>query len=450
MKLTSNIYNKVIKSIVGLVLFLAFFIVCAYSYDPDLGWHIKSGQYIVENGIPTYDIFSYSASSFEWINHEWLYSVLISQLHALGGELLLSLVIAGLWTAGILLASRKYEPLILIAAGISIISFAGIRPSVFALLFFVLLERILEKISTQTNKLPFLISLILLFLVWANIHASFPLGFVVLIIFACSHKKTIPWYIYATCILASFVNPYGPHIYVEIFRTLTSNDLRAYVSEWQGYIIPITYFFTILPLLLMYVFGKKKAIFDRKYLFSCILFCASIVSTRFFLFFTAYSLRYLEDYFIKFRSYIRSKVSNVSFVYTYVLIGCSIFFVGLTERVSHGQYYPVQAVAYLQQNACPGNLFNFYDYGGYLIWKLPSHKVFIDGRMPTWRTDTENYMADYVRAIHDTEFRKTLFDTHTIKCVLFPHTATNLISDLKTQGWNVLIADSTSILLIQQ
>ena len=42
--------------------------------------------------------------------------------------------------------------------------------------------------------------------------------------------------------------------------------------------------------------------------------------------------------------------------------------------------FPVRAVEYLRQHPLPGPMYNTYGYGGYLIWSLPEHKVFIDGR----------------------------------------------------------------------
>jgi hypothetical protein len=42
--------------------------------------------------------------------------------------------------------------------------------------------------------------------------------------------------------------------------------------------------------------------------------------------------------------------------------------------------FPVRAVEYLHRHPVPGPMFNSYGYGGYLIWKLPEQKVFIDGR----------------------------------------------------------------------
>jgi hypothetical protein len=43
--------------------------------------------------------------------------------------------------------------------------------------------------------------------------------------------------------------------------------------------------------------------------------------------------------------------------------------------------YPSGAVQFLKENRIPGNMFNPYYWGGYLIWALyPEYKVFIDGR----------------------------------------------------------------------
>src|SRR6476661_7036155 len=50
----------------------------------------------------------------------------------------------------------------------------------------------------------------------------------------------------------------------------------------------------------------------------------------------------------------------------------------LAKQVSDGS--PVKAVEYIQSHHLSGNMLNEYDYGGYLIWALPEHPVFIDGR----------------------------------------------------------------------
>lgn len=41
-------------------------------------------------------------------------------------------------------------------------------------------------------------------------------------------------------------------------------------------------------------------------------------------------------------------------------------------------------------------LYNGYAYGGFLLWWLPEEQVFINGRMPTWRSGDCRIFQDYV------------------------------------------------------
>lgn len=40
-------------------------------------------------------------------------------------------------------------------------------------------------------------------------------------------------------------------------------------------------------------------------------------------------------------------------------------------------------------------MFNEYNFGGYLIWQLPEHKVFIDGRMPHLKIGDRHIFKDF-------------------------------------------------------
>jgi hypothetical protein len=54
------------------------------------------------------------------------------------------------------------------------------------------------------------------------------------------------------------------------------------------------------------------------------------------------------------------------------------------EKLAGGDY-PYRAVQYLKSHPLPGPMLNEYNWGGYLIWQYPERKVFIDGRMPSWK-----------------------------------------------------------------
>jgi hypothetical protein len=65
----------------------------------------------------------------------------------------------------------------------------------------------------------------------------------------------------------------------------------------------------------------------------------------------------------------------------------------LAERA----HTPYAAVNYLKDNLRSDDLlFNEYGWGGYLIWHLPEHKVYIDGRMSSWQTPEQHILESYV------------------------------------------------------
>lgn len=96
---------------------------------------------------------------------------------------------------------------------------------------------------------------------------------------------------------------------------------------------------------------------------------------------------------------------------------------GLAGRQS---VYPDQAIVYLRLHPVRGQVFSTYDWGGYLIWKLPEKKVFIDGRMPSWRWEANlkgesNYaFLDYRKfADGKTAFNQTI-NKYNITVLLLP------------------------------
>ena len=60
--------------------------------------------------------------------------------------------------------------------------------------------------------------------------------------------------------------------------------------------------------------------------------------------------------------------------------------------------YPIEAVQWVQSHRelVGTRLYNDYMYGGFLLWWLPDEKIFIDGRMPAWRSGSRRIFQDYV------------------------------------------------------
>src|ERR1700719_1802349 len=72
--------------------------------DPDLWWHLRTGQWIVETGhVPHSDPFSFTRAGHAWVSHEWLSEVAFYELWKHGGAAALIVFSAIITTAGFLL-----------------------------------------------------------------------------------------------------------------------------------------------------------------------------------------------------------------------------------------------------------------------------------------------------------------------------------------------------------
>ena len=68
-----------------------------------------------------------------------------------------------------------------------------------------------------------------------------------------------------------------------------------------------------------------------------------------------------------------------------------------TDEAAYGKTgkYPYLAIADVAQEPPDGRGMCLYAWGGYLLRRLPDHKVFIDGRMAIWKQDGSQVFADY-------------------------------------------------------
>src|SRR5512143_264895 len=74
------------------ILFLSVFLYLAFSAgrgllnDADTGWHIRTGEYILDTlSIPRHDIFSFITPPIPWTAHEWLSEVIMAVIHRFSG-----------------------------------------------------------------------------------------------------------------------------------------------------------------------------------------------------------------------------------------------------------------------------------------------------------------------------------------------------------------------------
>lgn len=436
-----------------LIFFILFCIVAWRKLDPDFGWHLESGRYILVHGIPSHDIFTYTARSFPWINHEWGNDVITALIYALGGYNLLVAAHSLLWTGALFLSGWRTRFAVLLVAAVALFPFSGVR----AISWTVFLLAVLLYLLRQRHVLPWVFPL--LFLVWANLHGGFVIGLAVLLYVAVYERRPKLFVALAASIAASFINPYGPRLYVEIARTLFDPALHQQISEWAAFSLgPPTFVFLLLWLPGNLLYARWPL---RKWLRpSIILFIGALSAARNIPLFIIGSVQEADDYATR---TLRAVPANLGTFHRWVF-GSVLFFLPalaliysvdtlfwpLGTAADREVWYPVKAAAYLQRHPCSGNLFNDYNYGGYLIWKLPGHPVYIDGRMPSWRNaDGEKYLDHYDAIIKNPRLYPAEFQKYHITCAILqmPKDAA-LVTALQKGGWQTYVKEGSSVLLL--
>jgi hypothetical protein len=228
-------------------------------------WSNVIGQWIVaHHAIPTHDHWAWTAVGQAWMPQEWLFEVTLYVInHVLGFRgvvVMMALVSVLTWTvlADLLRRQGIAHPLgwALLAAMLST-PWDQVRAETFSYLFFVLTLWLVEIAKEKPVMLWWLLPLEVM---WANTHGSFMLGIAVALwlgivlyiptfdgewIHHSSNRALGKTRLYAAggMILASFLNPQGPHLYVFAYWLSFASHVSQYILEWQPAVI--TEWFTL-------------------------------------------------------------------------------------------------------------------------------------------------------------------------------------------------------------
>lgn len=403
-----------------------------------------SGRYFTMHGIPATDVFTYTAHTFPWVDHEWLADIIVACLYAIGSYWLVALCYAALWTASLAIAGRRAHWALIVSAAAAMLPFAGARTvaiSVFGLALLMLLLR------QREHRWRLLIPLLLL--AWANLHGSFPIGIAYLLYTAWrerSHELLKLTIIAAVC---TGITPYGVELYTEVFRTMGDTSLKSTIEEWSAFAFPLA----SIPysILWMGFLVHSLKMNWRGYLrFDVLLFVLAIGSMRMVPLFVLVSLpelrRMIRDVGAPLPDTARQLARRGGILLAAAsLMLAAVNFAGGVQ--SPRSAYPWRIAAYMREHPCEGNVFNSYDVGGFLIWQVPDQKVYIDGRMPSWEYPGGKYMADYLQMYDDAQFRQTQVTQLHIDCVV-DYRASTLVRSLRNEGgWSIAVRDGIFVLL---
>lgn len=215
--------------------FLLYVVPCQVFADGSSGWHFATGRYILEHGMPTTDLISYTFPHKPWVPYEWLFDVIGAGLIKMGGGQLNLLAVFVSATCGFVMMmlyerARKEGAniilaslLVLAALVVSSIHWLA-RPHIFTFLGVLLYSFWLEDFwSGKLSAKSLWLRLSLVMVLWLNLHPGFQVGLVQIAIYvfcagadwllrlnkeSASRFKTL-LIGFALCSIATLFNPYG-------------------------------------------------------------------------------------------------------------------------------------------------------------------------------------------------------------------------------------------------
>lgn len=426
----------------GLLVFMAHYEI----KDLDLWLHIGMGRYIVANNfqVPAVDILSCTVNGAPWVNHEWLFQVIVYFIHnswGVDGLTLMQVCLVSVTLLVLVLLGYNRKNLLLTVFALFLVSLVyqtrfTIRPDLFSLFFLALYVAMLGMFIHRKWVIG---ALFVIQVLWANMHGFFFLGPLIVSMSLLGEwlKRSfnLPWewnkvsrftdkeyhrlkIILGVVIVACFLTPTGVQgaLYplkvlfqisgeskvffmkiIELQPPITWNTIFS-MGDWPYYKVLIIISF------LSFWFNRRKldvGIFLFWLFF--LLFSLAAIRNLVFFAFAAYLAFVINIATIRFKDIIPVRFTNKRFVYiTSIFAQFLLTFWALTffASVYHNGYFdfdkyerksefggvsqrqfPTKATEFLVKNKVRGNFFNDFNSGAYLVGHcFPNIKVFIDGR----------------------------------------------------------------------
>ena len=506
-------------SLISIALIYAIFAGLRQVTETDLGWQMATGRYVVQHHhIPSTTLFTYTVPTSSWIYPPFS-GVIFYLLYSIGGYAAISWLSALACAAAIALSVWRGGRLTAALAILAVPAFAFRtvpRADLFTTVLFAsvfsLLWRYYQGHTTRLWLLP------LLMLFWVNLHQGFVAGLALMgayvffeitdLLFAERRttalrrlRKAIPWFVAAAA--ATLINPWG----AGIFRALSRQDnvtqqLSDFVGEWSSVHFntlafhqflnprdPASADWWLMALTLLTIFVSlwlKK--FGPAVLMAAILY-ESIKHIRFqallailVVILGGSLLPHLQELFLRAWSTAqlegKSRISRLSprtsdilaslcvaalallaVVRSYDLISDKYYLdAGDTTLFGAGEswWFPEKALAFLEREHLPTNIFHDYNVGGYLTWRVgETYPDFADGRFVPFAGDIFFQQKSLLSAPPDAPVWQAAAQRWNINTLIFSLSryaglgAYPLAAYCHSAGWKPVYADDVSIIFLR-
>lgn len=407
--------------------------------DPDMWWHLRTGEFICQHGIPRHDIFSFTVSDHEWITHEWLSEVIMWTVYSIGGFPALSIAFAVLSALSLWLVYRCSEGrpymagLIALLAALAAAPCFGVRPQMFSLVMVAAFVYVIEGLRDRRLSPRSLFLLPALTVLWVNLHGGYLLGVVVLLTYAAGDSlqrlstrpdaRLLSWaevrllaIVAIACLAVAVVNPNGWAIWTYPFGTLGSAAMQQNIAEWRS---PDFHAYAYWPFAILMSIGiiGWATTTQRPQWADLFLFlgtaAAGLRSSRHIALFAVVAMpivarsmaaiaRGTRAEWLLVGDSRRTSPSPRAIRLNRAILAVGVLMMGIwdaqrlaSNEATIAKVFPVAAVSFLEREGLASQHgWNPYVWGGYLIWRrIP---VFVDGRADVYG---DQFLSRYFKTL---------------------------------------------------
>jgi hypothetical protein len=396
-----------------LLLYIVFLPSDRLLLDPDLYWHIATGRRIWEGGsFPQVDEFSHTFRGHPWIARDWLGDLIFFGAYSLSGFRGVAMITGGVvalaYALLFLMLARTMR--LTVAIGVAAVALAlsvshlHARTQIFGDgLMVVWVAALVRAVDAKTSPSLMLLPVMTL---WANVHGSFVAGLALTVALAAEAVFESPggerllvarrWAVFLVAAVgAACVTPYGARPLLSAFQVIGANEAKPYLGEWRAVSFetaPITVF-AVLALLFLALLNGVKIRFCRLTILLSIA-AYMLTAVRFIFLFNILAPLLLATPLTRQFRFLRlseqiatqpqffmtmSQLGRRGLYGTYGIIAIILATGILGDSVKPSrQISPESSVDYIFAHNLHGNIYNSYDFGGYLIFR--GLRTFIDGR----------------------------------------------------------------------
>jgi hypothetical protein len=467
------------------ILFLTWF--TGEVADTDVWLHLMTGRQTLETRALTVpDPFSYTSSlsttaypgeartRYFNLTSEWLAQILMYVTYRAGGFPALVLLRAALLIvfcglAGMMVWWRTggfYRSLgAAIAAGAVAGSFQQSRPFLVTFVLLAVTMAIMERRRWMWTLVP-------AFLFWANCHGGYFLGWVVLGAYCAEELlerlrgrpvegERQLWLVSIACVLASALNPNGLRI-VQIVLYYGSSPIQSSNLEWQHpafWLPPYGYAVVLFGSLAALLVSRRRTR-PVDWILYFVFAAASLMAVRNTILMGLVGAVLLGAYLPAWKRAIPAAAEFAAAGFALLAIALALRGGGAFQLRAAEWMLPTGAADFLQAHNVTGRMFNTYENGGYLVWRLwPAQRDFIDPRGLS-----EQAYADYRRILYYADSNggpsaDELLARYGIQVLVLDgfdrfngivRTLAAALSDPSQKDWKLVQADNRSVVFMRQ